>query len=136
MRCRSSRLLLILLTVVAASGCVRQADEAGVQQFSYELWLPLVLLVGGVVAAPAGWYLRKSAGRGAWALLIGGPVAALMFAPSLYRDRVTVSADSFAMSTGIWGMTSVHDVKFAEVNRMRLIMEESRGRRGRKNYNY
>src|SRR5688572_10959682 len=102
MSSRSPRLFAIILLVAAASGCVRQAEEASVKQFSYELWLPLGLLVGGIVAAPAGWYLRKSAGRVAWALLIGGPVAALMFAPSLLRDRVTVSADSFDMRTGIW----------------------------------
>jgi hypothetical protein len=136
MSSRSPRLLAIILLAAATSGCVRQIEESGVRHFTYETWLPLVLLVGGIVAAPAGWHLRKSAGRIGWALLIGGPIAALMFAPSMYRDRVTVSADSFAMRTGIWGMSSVHDVNFADVNQMRLIVEESRGRRGRKKLNY
>jgi hypothetical protein len=47
-------------------------------------------------------------------------------------DRVVVGEDGFTRRSGIWGLISNQNVKFADVSQIRLISEESRGRRGRR----
>lgn len=120
------------LLIIVCSGCVRESTEGAETVFQYELWLPVIVLLAGVVASPAGWMLRKRSARLGWILMIGGPVAALLFAPSLYRDRVTVSDEGFHVRTGIWGLTAVHDVRFSQVRSITITAEETVGRRGRK----
>ncbi|HEY1784917.1 MAG TPA: hypothetical protein VGG30_05180, partial [Pirellulales bacterium] len=122
--------LAILLAVVG--GCVQESTDGATQTFSYELWLPVCVLLGGIVAAPAGWYLREYSGRLGWALLIGGPIAAIFFAPSLFRDRAIIDDAGFSLRTGIWGLTAVHEVKFDDIKVVRVTAEEVTGRRGRK----
>jgi hypothetical protein len=88
--------------------------------------------LGGIVAATIGWNLRQKSGRFGWVLLIGGPIATIFFAPSMFLDRVTVDDTGFSRRSGIFGMTAVQDVTFVDVSGMRLTSEEERGRRGRK----
>ena len=130
-RCFAARLGLGLL-LFACAGCVRESTEGATSVFQYELWVPVSVLLAGIAAAPAGLAVRMRSARLGWVLLIGGPLAAVMFAPSLYRDQVTVSDEGFHVRTGIWGLTAVHDVRFAEVSSLSITAEETVGRRGRK----
>ena len=124
------------LFVLLMSGCVNESTSGESQTFTYELWVPASVLIFGVVASVAGWFLRSSLGRFGWALLILGPLAALFGAPSLFLDRAVVDETRFTLRTGIWGMTSVHEVEYDELKRVSVISEEVRGRRGRKSTNY
>jgi hypothetical protein len=129
---RFTCLATIILLITWCSGCVRESTVGDHHIFRYEAWVPGVILLAGLVAAAAGWVLRKSNGRYGWILLILGPVAALGFAPSMFLDRVDVGPDGFSRHSGIWGMTSVQDVAFASVSNMQLETREERGRRGRR----
>ncbi|MBI3861172.1 MAG: hypothetical protein HY290_04685, partial [Planctomycetia bacterium] len=127
---------LAAFLLLGLSGCVKEEVHGSTITVSNELWVPLVTLLGGIVAAPIGWYLREKTARIGWGLLILSPVVVIGFVPSLFLDRAVVDDAHFSLRTGIWGLTAVHDVKFSELSRVRLISEESRGRRGSKRTNY
>lgn len=117
-------------------GCVKEEVNGSTVTVTNELWVPLVTLLGGIVGAPVGWSLREKSARLGWGLLILSPIVVIGFVPSLFLDRAVVDDTHFSLRTGIWGLTAVHDVKFADLNRVRLVSEESRGRRGSKRTNY
>jgi hypothetical protein len=129
---RAFCLMSLMLFVAMASGCVRETTNGDEHRFSYELWVPGLLFLGGLIATPAGWYLRETTARLGWGLLILGPIAAFGFAPSMFLDHVEVRPDGFSRHSGIYGMTANAEVKFTDVNHMHLSTVEERGRRGRK----
>lgn len=122
---------LTALGFLAMSGCVSETTKGSAHIFGYELWVPIAVLLGGIVAVPAGWMLRTATERLGWVLMILGPVAALLIAPSLFVDCAVVDDTSYTNRSGIWGMTSYHEVKFADLNQIRVTEEEERGSRGR-----
>jgi hypothetical protein len=128
----SWRLIALVSLLLVVGGCVRESKIDGKQVYQYEYWVPLTTLVLGLAAIPAGWFLRQKNGRFGWGLLILGPVAAIFFAPSLFRDRVTVGPDGFHVRTGIWGLTAVHEVVFADITQIRITAEKVSTRRGQK----
>jgi hypothetical protein len=132
----SVRIGLVGLAFATLCGCVREEVEGSTHVYRNELWVPFTVLLGGVAAAGVGWFLKKSSARYGWTLLILGPLAALLLAPSLFLDRGTVNDTGFVLRTGILGMTAVHDVKFDDLQMVRITREESRGRRGSKRTNY
>jgi hypothetical protein len=135
-RCVANKCFLSAILLVILGGCVQETTDGATQTFTYEWWVPLSVLLAGIVAAPAGWVLRNSSERLGWALLILAPIAAIFFAPSLFRDRAMVDDSGFSVRTGIWGLTAVHEVKFDDLKQVRLISEEVTGRRGAKHTNF
>jgi hypothetical protein len=123
--------LFVAFLLLSVSGCVSESTEGQKLTFTYELWVPLVVFLGGLVAGPAGWFLRNSIQRLGWGLMILCPIAAIGFAPSLLLDKVVVDDSGFYRQSGIWGMT-VNNAKFADLQAIRITIEERRGRRGRK----
>jgi hypothetical protein len=97
-----------LLLIVA--GCVQESTEHGERVFTLDLWLPLCTLLGGSGAVPLGLALRRFKARPlerlGWVLLLGGPVAAIGFAPGLFLERVSISDKGFDVRSGIWGLTA------------------------------
>ena len=83
-----------------------------------------------MVAIPLGLSLRRISGRLGWMALVMGPLAVVLFAPSLLRDRVSLGENGFQVRTGLWGLTSVHEVDFARVQRVRIVSEEKPGYHG------
>ena len=133
---RHRSLLIVAILLLTLGGCVHEDLDGPTRTFTYELWLPLSVFLGGVLAAPAGLFLRNSSSRFGWGLLLGGPIAALFFAPSLFRDRVVVSDTSLSIRSGIWGLTALHEVKYDDLRGVRIISEQVTGRRGSKRTNY
>lgn len=129
---RRTRFLLLLLAMIlaTASGCVEESESGSTRVFKYQLWVPLSVLLIGVVAGPAGWLLRKQ--RYGWFLLIAGPLAAIFFAPTLFLERVTLDDNTYSVRSGIWGMTAAHQVELSKLKQVTIQVEETRGRRGRK----
>lgn len=122
-------LFLLALILITASGCVRESQSGTARTFKYQLWLPLSVLVGGIVAGPVGWFLRRQ--RYGWAMLVLGPLATLFFAPTLFLERVTLDDNTYTVRSGIWGMTASHQVDLSKLKYVAITTEENRGRRGR-----
>jgi len=126
----------VVFVLAATTGCVRETTDGSARVFSYELWLPLLVLGAGVAAAPIGWVLRKTSGRLGWGLLIVGPLAAIFFAPSLFSERAVVDEEGYTSHGGIWGLTTSHEVRFDDLTLVRITSKEVRGRRGRRKTEY
>ena len=129
---RATRFALLALPLAFLAGCVKEQTDGSSSTFTYELWVPALIFLGGVAAAPLGWVLRQKSGRLGWGLMIAGPVAALVFAPTMFLDKIVVDADHFQVRTGIVGMAETHSIKFADLKAVHLTVKTSRGRRGRK----
>jgi hypothetical protein len=129
-------MLFLAGIVLAVSGCVKESIANGERVFQYELWVPVSSLILGLAAIPIGLLLRNKAPQVGWGLIIVGPIAAIFFAPSLFRDRVVVSRERFHVQTGIWGLTAVHSLRFDEINQIRITAETTTQRRGGKHTNY
>jgi hypothetical protein len=93
-------------------------------------------MTAGIVGFAGGIPLRTKNPRLGWALMILGPLAAVIMGPGMMMDKVVVDKQHFSLVTGFWFAPTKHDVKFADVASIDLIMEETRGARGRKNQNY
>lgn len=123
---------LFLLTL---SGCVQESTTGTTKTFSYQLWVPISVVLGGIAAGVGGWFYRKKDAKMGWSFAILGPALALLFGPSLFLDRAVVSDTGLSIRTGILAATAAHDVKYDDLQRVRITVEETRGRRGRKKKN-
>jgi hypothetical protein len=126
---RALRTMIFAIPALLLAGCVQQTSNGSEITFRYELWVTLGVLLLGIVAVPAGWFLRKLSARFGWALLILGPIATLLIAPSMFGDRVVVDDEGFRVRVGIWSTTAVHDVKFDDLSMLKITAEVTRGRR-------
>ena len=123
------RFALLALTALAFTGCTTERVDGDTTVFTFAWWLPMLILVGGVVSLGAGVLLREN--RYGWVLMIGGPIAALFFAPSLWSDKVTLNHDHFTQRTGLWFAPKFQDIRFADLTSIDLTAETRRTRRGR-----
>lgn len=123
-------LLLPVAMLSVLAGCVRQSTQGAEKVYSYELWVPLSILLLGMSAAPVGWLLRNSWKKSGWGLLAAGPLFALVVAPTWFLASGRVSDESISMRRGFWGL-SRHEVRFDDLAELRLTKEVKRqGRRG------
>lgn len=127
---------MAVLLLATTTGCVQETVKEEATYYNYELWLPAMLFFGGLALAVGGYFLRSWASQFAWVLMIGGPVAALGFAPSLYLDEAKLTKEGLSHRGGIWGLTASEDVKYDDIRDIHLELEITTGRRGRKNENY
>jgi len=116
---------LLMLVLVVSTGCVSETKFGEKTIFTLQLWVPLCIILGGVVAAPAGWFLRET-GRLGFLLLILGPLACI-FGLSLFTDRAEVDPASYLVRVGIFG-SATHQGKFDDLSH--ISWEIKRGRRG------
>src|SRR5689334_3841920 len=135
-KCCARRFLLLGGLLLVLGGCVQESQTNGERIFQYELWVPLSVLFAGILAMPIGYALRERTARMGWSMVVLGPLAAMFLAPSLFRDRVTVSSNRFHIQTGIWGLTSVHTVNFADIKQIHVTSEKVVRRRGLRNDYY
>jgi hypothetical protein len=132
---RGLSLLAMFACLFCLTGCVSERDSGTAKIYTIDLWVSALLLIIGLAAAPAGYFLREWSDRVAWGLMIVGPILALGVAPSLFLNKTTVAAEELNVRCGIWGTTGYH-VKYDNLNSVRLTTEVTRGRRGRKNTNH
>ena len=126
------RTLIVVSAVLFLTGCVTESTEGATRIFTYESWVGSSTVVFSLIAMHLGWTLNKKKIRFGVALIIAGVIAGVFFAPSFFTDRATVSNEGFTLRTGIWGLTSRHEVPLDGLHRVRFTTEEKRGRRGRK----
>lgn len=122
--------ILALSLVAVFVGCTEHAANGTSETFSYSIFSSIGLFLAGIAAGVAGWMLRDS--RFGLILLIGGPVAALVFAPGFFTDKVQVDDERIYIRTGMWFAPTVIDAKYSDLNAMSVSQEERSGRRGRR----
>ena len=127
--------LLFGVLLVSCCGCVEHVESGDTSKFYNALWATAACLFGGLAATAAGWFTRDWSERLGWALIIGGVVLVIGVTPTIFFENTTIRPDGFFVRSGIWGL-STYDVKYAETSNISVTMEETRGRRGRKNTNF
>ena len=134
---RRMRWIVAAMGLAAVSGCYQQTSENGGLVFSYQAWVPVAVALGCLALVPVGILLFTQKKR-LWGvvLALGGPIAAIVIAPTMYKDRVVVNDDGFYSRHGFWWDPTVHEIKYDDLNLVKLIVEEKIGRRGRKSYSY
>lgn len=130
------QLPLLLVAVSLLGGCIRETTEGSTRVFQNELWVPILTFAGGIAATVVGWLLRTRFARFAWPMILAGPFVAIGLAPALFLDRAAVDDSGLSVRVGIWAFSPALEVKYDDLAQVRLIKEESRGRRGRKNLSY
>lgn len=120
---------LLLLVLVVSTGCVSETKSGDKTTFTLQMWVPLCVILGGAVAAPAGWFLRET-GRLGFGLLILGPLACI-FGLSLFTDRAEVDPSSYLIRVGIFG-SATHSGRIDELSQISWNIK--RGRRSTTRY--
>ena len=91
----------------------------------------------GVVLVPIGIaaFIQK---KRLWGviLVLAGPIVAIGWAPGLYLDKVVVSEETLYSRHGFWWSPTIHNIRYDDLSNVRLGVDVTRGRRGRKNYSY
>ena len=127
--------LSIAAPIAFLAGCVQATSEGEATVFTYEWWVPVACILGGIALAVGGVLLRKR-GLWAWIAVLGGLGLALILAPNLYCERVSVSPVGATLKVGFFFSPKTAEVTFADLKSISVTKTESRGRRGRKNVSY
>ena len=141
LRSSKTRLLGLLGGVSLLAGCVSESASNRRHEFTYSWWVTgevftvgVALALSGAVATLNCWKNGSLKGRGRWIVMfLFGLMLALGLAPTTFLYRVAVDQTGFSIRSGVWG-TSVYDMKFANLARMRLIAKVRGGRRSSTNY--
>lgn len=128
-------LLLVLILLLGLTGCVKENVEGDTIHISYELWVWFSLFFGGIALSVVGWVLRKFSERFGWFMMLGGAAGAIYFGPTTFLENATLTPSKFNLNTGFYA-TNHFEITFDQVQSATVIMEETRGKRGRKNKHY
>lgn len=126
------RCLAIALLAGLLSGCTTEYRDGETTVFTFAWYIPTLVILGGIVALLVGLVIVRKGGKWGWALIILGPLAAVVLGPGLVQDKVTINQSGFTLRTGFWFAPTLYEVRFKDVTGMQLISES--GRRGRKSY--
>jgi hypothetical protein len=129
-RQRFGMLVLAVLVLGAGSGCVSQRIDGGTTIYTFGWWIAPAIILAGVVAAAAGWFLCEYDKRLGYGLLVGVPLALLLFIPALFVNRVTVDDNHFEVTNGWWWSPNRHSIHFDDLEKIDLYEHEHRTRRG------
>jgi len=126
--------MVIVPILLACAGCIQRTVRGDVSTYGFEMWVVLGIAVGGIVAAPAGWFLRKRVARLGYALLILGPIATIFIAPTMWTDRVVVDSEHFERTSAMPGSNN-QSVRFDDVRSLHYHSRVERsGRRSSRKY--
>src|SRR5262245_61012085 len=127
--------LVIAATTCLVAGCYERTENGDQSVYTYPIWLLALVAGGGLLALPAGWFLRRLkydiAGlkkKLSVILMILGPVIAIVIVPAMSTDRVVVDSKHFE-----WHL---HNVEFRHVNEMKYEAVEKPGRGMNRTYYY
>lgn len=128
-------LLLALVLFCALTGCVSEKTDGDTIRITYEIWVWFSLFFGGIAASFVGWVLRKFSDRLGWVLMLLGAAGALYFGPTTFLENASLTPTKFNLNTGFYA-SNHFEVTLDELQSAIVIMEETRGKRGRKNKHY
>jgi hypothetical protein len=132
------RLLLGIAVVgcVAFTGCVSKSSAGNGNIYKFDWWLPtLVTLIGlGSLLLTVAFIAAQKGQNALIAGLVG--LVMLLLGPPMFFAKAVVDDDHFELKSGMlfWGTS--HNIKFSDMASITGVVEETRGRRGRKNTNF
>jgi hypothetical protein len=123
---RVGGVVLAVVLLAGACGCVQQKVHGSTITYTYEWWIVGVTLLGSVSATVAGWCLLQlgrfslaslvfGVKRTGFGLLIGGPVLALMILPTVFTHYLTVDDDHFEVRHSWWWSPARHNLRFDQL---------------------
>ena len=121
---------LVLLVVATSAGCITETHEGDKITITNAWWAPLLVMVGSIVAGPAGFFLREWSGRAALGLMIICPLG-ILGGISLYTDYCEVDPNGFKGQMGIFG-SKKFEGQFTDISNISL--QERRSRRSTTTY--
>jgi hypothetical protein len=113
------------------SGCIDKKIEGDSVTYSTALWVTLALIFGGcalifgsrfVPKRTDGWY-RFSKRIRLTMIFVGA--ACLYISLAAVNDRVIISPSGFTETTGLIGMSHVHEVRFKDLEKIEITKEVS-----------
>src|SRR5579859_7003828 len=93
------RAAVLFALACAISGCATtyETQDADATVFRWHLWVPLLAIAGGIVCVFLGLLLRHWSARLSMTLVFLGPLACIVLAPGLFKDKVTVNQEGFTL---------------------------------------
>lgn len=128
-------LWLLLLLLLSLTGCVKEKTDGDTIRITYEIWVWFSLFFGGIAISVVGWVLRRLSERFGWLMMLGGAAGALYFGPTTFLENASLSPTKFNLNTGFYA-SNHFEVTLDELQSATVIMEETRGKRGRKKKHY
>lgn len=125
----------IVLVAVLCLGCVQETRSGDSVKYTYQLWVPLTLLLGGIGSSAVGAFLWTIQNRYKWMFIVFGLIGVVV-GPSMFLDYARVDAKGLEIRTGIPYVAAREQVQFDDVQQVRATERVSRGRRGRKTTKY
>jgi hypothetical protein len=119
----------IALALGLAAGCAGRFTNGGETTYTGAIWVPVVLLVFGVLCVLAGCLFRghEFPLSARVALAVVGAGMALFGAPGLLAEKATVGPDHFEIRSGFWLRQTTKTVRFDDLVSIELVT--IRGRR-------
>lgn len=125
----------LLAGLLLFSGCVKKEVQGDLMVWTYEMWVSIAVILGGLAVA-GGAFLFRKAGGGAWVVLIVALLAVFVMGPMAFVDRLEIDQQHLSARWGFWFAPTLHDIRFDNVSRIDYTKETRRGRRGRTNTSY
>lgn len=128
----ASRLVFATVLLSTLAGCYTRTQSADKIEYTFAGWVGALVIVGGILMIPVGWFLKRWTERWGWGLMIMAPILLIIVAPAMFSDRVFIDRDHFEARYGFWFSPSTHSIRFADLREIRYVGVP--GSRGRTNY--
>lgn len=112
------------ILVSAVSGCANETQDGSTTVYTWAVWVPCLVLVGGLVGSAAGVFLLRWSKRLGIVLVVVGMASVVVIVPGLFIEKVAVSDSGFMVRTGFWFHPNSHDVSFADLARIEIKAED------------
>src|SRR5688572_12914554 len=107
MRRRASLVALMSIGLLVA-GCYERVARGQESIYRFAWWLGPLVIIAGIAAFPAGWFLRKLSAKWGFVLMFMAPFVLFFTAPAMYSDRVLIDDEHFEARFGFWFSPTVH----------------------------
>lgn len=137
--CRSKmnrylKLLLVCCFIFLLSGCTNTETITGGIRVTFQLWIGIAAIVGGLLVATFGWFIRANNFRG-WAICVSALIATVVIGPNTLFDHVTVTEEKFSTRGGLWFWPKIHEFEFEDIRSLG-VTEEKKRYKGRQQNSY
>jgi|GEM_PF-6801736 hypothetical protein len=109
---------------VLFTGCVSESHDGDKTTFTMQWWVPITIMLGSLIAGPAGFFLRGFSTRVAFGLMIVCPLG-MLAGISLFTDRCEVDPSGFKGRMGFFG-SKTYEGKFENITQVSLVERHSR----------